>query len=108
MFWDLTILEVEDVLTAKGEFFDMNEKRKVENLFVLADAISSRIAYAFDNSKDKNPERILQPWDVFPEAFKDAKAKRDEQTEKAKLEDYKARRREWAEAVNERMANKGD
>ena len=76
---------------------ERKRKDEISRLFTLADAISSRVGYIFADPKKRNSSDILQPWDYYPELFKDEKAKvygEDEEEESVadpELEAYKAR-----------------
>ena len=66
-------------------------KQQIANSFTLADAISTRIAYLFEDPKTRREENILQPWDVFPELFEERKEEAEEKKRLRELERYKAK-----------------
>lgn len=93
-YWDLTLREVVDII----ESGERKRKDEISRLFTLADAISSRVDFIFSDPKKRNSSDIIQPWDYYPELFKDEKAKaygedEDEESNIAdpELEAYKAR-----------------
>ena len=93
-YWDLTLREVVDII----ESGERKRKEEISRLFTLADAISSRVGFIFSDPKKRNSSDIIQPWDCYPELFKDEKAKaygedEDEESNIAdpELEAYKAR-----------------
>lgn len=94
-FWDLTLLELLDVIEAKQR----RRKTEIYDQFVLADAIASRIGYIFGDPKKRTSEDILLPWDVYPDIFKEDKEKREEKEMDVELERHKLamerRRIEW-------------
>lgn len=80
------------------------EKRKIEQLFLAAEAIASRVALLFSSEKDSLA--ILQPWHAYPELFEKEKDSADEYEEQRQLEAYKASMRQRAAAMNTIMGEK--
>ena len=98
-FWDLTIKEINDAIKAD------QRKRKVEidHLFVLADAIGTRIAYFFSDPKERSDDIILYKWDVYPHLFENERDKASEAQEERELEEFKSRRLAFANRWNQRF-----
>ena len=80
-------------------------KMDVDDLFVLADAIASRISYVFDNDKGKGDyyNAVVQPWQYYPDLYKDDRQAADEAVEKAKLEEIRQSRKDFAARWNKRF-----
>ncbi len=106
-FWNLTIPEIEDVMESHYREMNQKEKVKIERLFVLADAISTRVAFAFFGSKTDMKDSVLQPWDVYPELFSKEKEHRDDFEEDREFQEYKDARRRHAAEFNKRRREAG-
>lgn len=74
-------------------------------MFVLADALTSRIAYIFSQDKSKGEYRneVAQPWHYYPELYKDDQNAVDEMLEKQKMEAARQSRKDFAERWNKRF-----
>mgnify|MGYP003309618873 CR=1 FL=1 len=99
-YWQLTKAEMDDLIDNRNRTFERDEKRRIDNLFLLADAISSRISYIF--SQDENRIEPIRPWDVYPVLFAVEKQKHEEAIQEIELEEYKAKRRRHAVEHNAR------
>lgn len=91
-FWDFTLQELVDIIDSQTR----RRKEEIGRLFVLADAISSRVGYFFSDPKKRRPEDILQPWDSYHDLYKNDLAEqeieaKEEKEIDAELEAYKAR-----------------
>lgn len=80
--WDSTLLELNDIIESKRRM----EKAKAGRIFVLANAITSRIGYFFSDPKERTEDMILQPWQAYPEYFKNEKTLIEERREKQDME----------------------
>lgn len=89
VFWELSVLEVLDILDAYDQKLKAEQKRDAELAFVLADAIGSRIGYLFGDEKKRSEKDILQPWDVYPDLFMQEKIENTAKREAIALEKYK-------------------
>lgn len=78
-------------------------REEVDRVFVLADAISSRIAYFFSDPKKRKEDSIVQPWNVYPSLYKSTEEEAKAKREQRELEHYKNKRREAAKRWNQKF-----
>ena len=64
------------------------KKERIEELFVLAEAVANRIAIAF-NGKSGDAD-FAMPWHFYPELFEDKTKELEEQRELAETQKFKA------------------
>lgn len=81
----------------------MKEKAVIDRLFVLSDAISTRVAYFFSDPKTRDENMVLQKWDAYPGLFKAEQEKADEARADEELERFKNGRRQFASRWNSRF-----
>lgn len=103
MYWQLTLSEMDDIIDSRNRTFEREEKQRIDRLFLLADAISSRISYIF--ASEENRVEPIRQWDVYPILFKDEKEKHEEAMQNIELEAYKEKRRRHA--VEHNIRRKG-
>lgn len=106
-FWSLTIPEIEDVMESHYREVKQKEKVKIERLFVLAEAIGTRVAFIFSDSKEEAKDCVLWPWDAYPELFSKEKEQRDDFEEGREFQEYKDARRRHAAEFNKRRREAG-
>lgn len=106
-FWNLTIPEIEDVMESHYREMKQKEKVKIERLFVLAEAIGTRVAFIFSDNKDDAKNSVLQPWDIYPQLFSEEKELRDDFEEDREFQEYKDARRRHAAEFNKRRREAG-
>jgi len=98
--WESTILEITDIAESRKRTLKAREKAKAGHIFVLANAISSRIAYFFADEKSRSEDMILQPWQAYPEFFKDIKQEAEDRKEKQQMEIQRQKVIDWANHIN--------
>ena len=101
-FWDSTLLELNDIMESLSRMSRAKEKAKAGHVFVLANAISSRIMYFFSDEKSRTEEMILQPWQAYPEFFKSEKEMAEERREKQEMDIQRQKVIDWVNHVNAR------
>ena len=99
-FWDSTLLELSDIIESKARMLRAEEKAKAGHIFVLANAISSRIAYFFSDEKTRTEDIILQPWQAYPEYFKSEEQLLEERKEKQEMEIQRQKVIDWVNHIN--------
>lgn len=99
-FWDSTLLELSDIIESKARMLRAEEKAKAGRIFVLANAISSRIAYFFSDEKTRTEDIILQPWQAYPEYFKSEEQLLEERKEKQEMEIQRQKVIDWVNHIN--------
>lgn len=93
-YWHLSISEMDDIIDNRNRTMKDDEKRRIDSLFLLADAISSRISYIF--SPEESRVDPIRQWDVYPVLFSDEQKMYEEAQQKIQLQEYKERRRKHA------------
>lgn len=99
-FWSYTPAEIEDRIKSYQRKIRQQQIKEIEQLFVLAEAIGSRVAYIFTEKKD--PQSILQPWDAYPQLFAEQEQFAQEAAEEREFDRYKEARRRHATEHNRR------
>ena len=80
--------------------YKAEEKARISRLFVLAEAISTRISYFFSDPEKRTDDSILQPWDAYPELFDDTKKEAEMRKEQHEQELQTQKVIAWAEQIN--------
>lgn len=88
-------MELLDKIRSYGRRMKQEKKQEINMCFLLADIIAGRV---FAEKK----EDIPQPWDYYPELFKEEKNIFEEEKEKQRFEEYKEQRRKYVEEFNRR------
>lgn len=99
-FWSYTPAEIEDRIKSYQRKIKQQQTKEIEQLFVLAEAIGSRVAYIFTEKKDLR--LILQPWDAYPQLFEEQEKIMQEAEEEREFDRYKEARRRHAAEHNRR------
>ncbi len=92
-FWNLSIAEVQDLINAYAQRRKADLKKSIRMQFLLASLIPQ---YILRDEKDPVP----QPWDYYPELFKEEKEIYEKAAAEKEFEDFKERRRQYAAALN--------
>lgn len=102
-FWDLTILEIRDMIESHNRVTIQKQKEKIVESYRLSQMIANNVSLLI--SKDAKP---LDVWDYAPDLFQEER----DQVEKARQEEemrlHKERMRAFAESHNRRMKMKGE
>lgn len=102
-FWDLTILEIRDMIESHNRVTIQKQKEKIVESYRLSQMIANNVSLLL--SKDAKP---LEVWDYAPELFQDER----EQVEKARLAQelrlHQERMRMFAESHNRKFKTKGE
>ena len=96
-----------DAIESKDRLDKEKHKIRTEQLFVLADAISSRISYILTKPEDRSDSDILHPWNYYPKMFAKEKKMAELSEEEIELERYKEKRRQHAAEYNRRRQEAG-
>ena len=107
-FWGSTLLELYDIIESRHRMMRQEEKVHVGQVFVLAEAISSRISYLFTDPKERSDDMILQAWDAYPDLFKEEKEAVEMKKEEIQLAEQRAKVIEWAETINAQRHRKAE
>lgn len=102
-FWDLTILEIRDMIESHNRVTIQKQKEKIVESYRLSQMIANNVSLLL--SKEAKP---LDVWDYAPDLFQEER----DQVEKARQQDemrlHKERMRAFAESHNRRMKMKGE
>lgn len=102
-FWDLTILEIRDMIESHNRVTIQKQKEKIVESYRLSQMIANNVSLLL--SKEAKP---LDVWDYAPDLFQEER----DQVEKARQEEemrlHKERMRAFAESHNRRMKMKGE
>lgn len=102
-FWDLTILEIRDMIESHNRVTIQKQKEKIVESYRLSQMIANNVSLLL--SKDAKP---LDFWDYAPDLFQEER----DQVKKARQQDemrlHKERMRMFAESHNRRMKMKGE
>lgn len=96
-FWNYSLNEIIDVMESYARQADRKRKQKIADDFVLAKALSLNLATIISGKGD-----LCNPWDFYPETFKENKEEYEQQKLEADLAEYREKRRQWAEEFNRR------
>lgn len=94
-FWGLSLMEIQDLLEAHARRREEGLKTSVWMQFLQAELVLRFLTREKDDP-------VPMPWDYYPELFKEEGRAYEEATEVKRLEDFKARRRQYADALNRR------
>ena len=97
LFWDSTLL---DLMESRERMIKAEEKRASGRVFVLANAISTRIGYLFTDPKERTEDMILQAWDAYPELYEKEKQKAEEKKAESRQEEQRLKIMDRAARVN--------
>lgn len=89
-FWDASVPELLDRFKAIDGEERRKLKEKVTLIFMQAEAVSTRIAFLFGDSKKRKKSDILQPWNVYPDLFGEEKDLMEQAEEADNLAKQKA------------------
>ena len=102
-FWDLTVLEIRDMIESHNRVTIQKQKEKIIESYRLSQMIANNVSLLL--SKEAKP---LEVWDYAPELFE----KERDQVEQARLAQelrlHKERMRMFAESYNRKMKMKGE
>lgn len=106
-FWELSLSEVYDIIQSFQRRLKEREKRKVEKVFILAEAIASYIAFSFSSKEDRDGIDLMQPWDRYPALFEEEREEFERYSSDAEFIKYKESRKRMADDHNRRRKEEG-
>ena len=92
-FWGMSFGEAADIIKAYSEKRERDFKNSVRLRFLQAEVITRCLTL---EKRDPAP----QPWDYYPDLFREERESYEKATEKEETERFKERRRQYAEAMN--------
>ena len=105
-FWDSTLLELNDIAESKVRMTRAEQKEQINYIFVLAEAITTRISYFFSDPKERTEDMIANPWDFYPDLFEDHKKEAEMRKEKTDQEIQRQKVIDWANHINAKRHRK--
>jgi len=105
IFWEMSIAEVADYLASYNRTKRQQMKEEIAGRFSLAERIAENVQLVLLGSNKVKLQTMQEKYpDIFIEEIEEYKKNQGLQ----ELEDYKAKRREWARRHNENMKRKED
>lgn len=92
-FWGLSFGEVVDCVKSYSERRERDFKNSVRLRFLQAEVMARHLTL---EKRDPAP----QPWDYYPDLFKEEEAVYRKATKEEELERFKERRRQYAQTMN--------
>lgn len=94
-FWCHSPLEIADIIDGMVYRQTQEQKRNIDQLFVLAEVITRYITPA------KGVKEPPHPWEYYPNLFADEKAKYEARQNDSEFQTYKENRRAYFKRFNE-------
>lgn len=102
-FWDLTVLEIRDMIESYNRVMIQKQKEKIIESYRLSQMIANNVSMLI--SKDAKP---LEVWDYAPELFEKERGQVEQARLDQELKLHKERMRMFAESHNRKMKMKGE
>lgn len=103
VFWDLTILEIRDMIESHNRVTIQKQKEKIVESYRLSQMIANNVSLLL--SKDAKP---LDVWDYAPDLFQEERDQVEKARQQEEMQLHKERMRMFAESHNRRMKMKGE
>lgn len=100
-YWDLTLIEIKDILDSYERTQKRRKKEKVEELFILAEVTANRILNGL-NGKSSYSDYV-QPHHYYPDLFENVDELIEKKKEEEELQRYKEDMKARADAWNKRF-----
>lgn len=102
-FWDLTILEIKDMIESHNRVTIQKQKEKIVESYRLSQMIANNVSLLL--SKEAKP---LDVWDYAPELFQEERNQVEKARQEQEMKMHKERMRAFAESHNRKMKMKGE
>ena len=102
-FWDLTILEIRDMIESHNRVMIQKQKEKIVESYRLSQMIANNVSLLFSN--DAKP---LDIWVYAPDLFQEERSQVEKARQEQEMKMHKERMRAFAESHNRRMKMKGE
>lgn len=102
-FWDLTILEIRDMIESHNRVTIQKQKEKIVESYRLSQMIANNVSLLI--SKDAKP---LDVWDYAPDLFQEERDQVEKARQQEEMQLHKERMRAFAESHNRKMKMKGE
>ena len=102
-FWDLTILEIRDMIESYNRVTIQKQKEKIVESYRLSQMIANNVSLLL--SKEAKP---LDVWDYAPDLFQEERNQVEKARQEQEMRMHKERMRAFAESHNRKMKMKGE
>nr|DAS29625.1 MAG TPA: hypothetical protein [Caudoviricetes sp.] len=102
-FWDLTILEIRDMIESHNRVTIQKQKEKIVESYRLSQMIANNVSLLL--SKEAKP---LDVWDYAPDLFQEERNQVEKARQEQEMKMHKERMRAFAESHNRKMKMKGE
>nr|DAS44342.1 MAG TPA: hypothetical protein [Caudoviricetes sp.] len=102
-FWDLTILEIRDMIESHNRVTIQKQKEKIVESYRLSQMIANNVSLLL--SKEAKP---LDVWDYAPDLFQEERDQVEKARQEQEMRMHKERMRAFAESHNRKMKMKGE
>lgn len=102
-FWDLTILEIRDLIESYNRVRIQKQKEKIVESYRLSQMIANNVSLLL--SKEAKP---LDVWDYAPELFQEERSQVEQARLAQELKLHQERMRAFAESHNRKMKTEGE
>jgi hypothetical protein len=102
-FWDLTILEIRDMIESHNRVTIQKQKEKIVESYRLSQMIANNVSLLL--SKEAKP---LDVWDYAPDLFQEERDQVEKARQEQEMRMHKERMRAFAESHNRKMKTKGE
>lgn len=102
-FWDLTILEIRDMIESHNRVTIQKQKEKIVESYRLSQMIANNVSLLL--SKEA---KLLDVWDYAPELFQEERTQVERARQEQETRLHKERMRAFAESHNRKMKMKGE
>lgn len=102
-FWDLTILEIRDMIESHNRVTIQKQKEKIVESYRLSQMIANNVSLLL--SKEAKP---LDVWDYAPDLFHEERDQVEKARQEQEMRMHKERMRAFAESHNRKMKMKGE
>ena len=102
-FWDLTILEIRDMIESHNRVTIQRQKEKIVESYRLSQMIANNVSLLL--SKEAKP---LDVWDYAPDLFQEERDQVEKVRQEQEMRMHKERMRAFAESHNRKMKMKGE
>ena len=97
MFWNSSLNEIMDMMESYIRCRTRDRKQQISDNFILSKALALNLSTLFSDKAE-----FCNPWDFYPQTFKEDKEDYEQQKLEAQLADYRDKRRQWADEFNRR------
>lgn len=109
VFWDLSILEISDLIESHERVEIRKQKQSAVNNQILSDQIMRGINLIINGSEKTNADdQFKQLWDYYPDLFENEKKQYYTEKQESEFEVFKNRRKRFANQYNKKYKGDGD